>query len=156
MGDSPYLQLLSITNDTAKANQDFVQVRGSTGELDESATQTPVPPSEQTQSFSKGAKIGIAVGASVLLIMLVAAFILWCCIRNRRKHSANISAAYPDTSYQPLNAPAPDAAAEMHSEYNPQSVPRAPYNYQPYAPTQPYDLPPSLLAGYRTPYDKQY
>jgi len=160
----PYLQLLSVTNDTAKAHQDFVQVRGSktTGNAEEalskSSIHNPSLTSSKNKSMSKVKKIIIAVVIAGVLALVLFGVLVWCCCcRNRGKRSskATFTAAYPDTSYQHLNAPAPDAATDVHAtQDNPQYTPQAaPYNSQPYPP---YDPPAPLKGGYQTPYEKQY
>jgi hypothetical protein len=158
---NPYLQLLSVTNDTAKAHQDFVQVRlggnGTTNDesaLGKSSSHKPSLSSMKKKPLSKGAKIAVAAAIAGLLILALFVGLIWCCCcRNRGKRSSK-NTAYPNSSYQPLLVPAPDAATEMHTAYNPQYAPQgASYNPQPYTP---YDPPPPLQGGYQTPYDKRY
>jgi hypothetical protein len=150
----PYLQLLSVTNDTAKAHRDFVQVRlggnGTTkgeGSLGKSSSHK----SPLKKPLSKGVKIIVAAAIAVIVVLVLLAALIWCCCcRNRGKRSAK-------TNYKPLHAPAPDAAAEMHATYNPQyAPPTEPYNPQPYAPQHPYNPPSSFQGSYQTPYDKRY
>lgn len=151
----PYLQLLSVTNDTAAAHQDFVQVRLggndttiSEGQLGNSSYK-PSQSSMKKRPLSKVVKIIIAiVGGAILVLGLFAC--IWCCCCRKRGKRANISPAYASSSYQPLHVPAPDAAAEMRAAYNPQyAPPSAPYNPQPYAPQLPYHPPPQ--GGYQNP-----
>jgi hypothetical protein len=150
----PYLQLLSVTNDTAAAHRDFVQVRlgGNDTTISEGILghSSHKPSQSSMKHLSKGVKIIIAIVGAILVLGLFACLI-WCCCCRKRGKRANVGPAYASSSYQPLHVPAPDAAAEMHAAYNPQYA--APYNPQPYAPQLPYDPPPQ--GGYQNPYDKR-
>lgn len=160
----PYLQLLSITNDTAKAHQDFIQARAGGNAAAANAEQAlgkssskPTATSSKKKSLSKISKILIAVViAGVLMLVLFGVLIWCCCCRNRGKRSANATAAYPGSSYQPLHVPAPDAATDAHgAAYTPQyNAPHATsYGSQEYTP---YGSAPPLQGGYQTPYSKEY
>jgi hypothetical protein len=160
----PYLQLLSITNDTAKAHQDFIQARAGGNAAAANAEQAlgkssskPTATSSKKKSLSKISKILIAVViAGVLMLVLFGVLIWCCCCRNRGKRSANATAANPGSSYQPLHVPAPDAATDAHGaaytlQYN---APHATsYGSQEYTP---YGSAPPLQGGYQTPYSKEY
>jgi len=146
----PYLQLLSVTNDSAQAHRDFVQVRGGGNDTTTAEGSSTKNSFSKKKALGKGLKIIIAIAIGAVLVLVLLATLIWCCCcRNRSKRSAK-------TSYRPLHAPAPDAAAEMQAAYNPQyAPPGVPYNPQPYAPQHPYD--PSHPEGsYQTPYDQRY
>ena len=162
----PYLQLLSITNDTTKAHQDFIQVRAgghfaaavnAEQALGKSSSKPTVTSSKGKKPLSKISKILIAVViAGILMLVLFGGLIWCCCCRNRGKRSANTTAAYPGSSYQPLHVPAPDAATDAHgAAYAPQY--NAPYttSYGSHEYT-PYGSAPPLQGGYQTPYSKEY
>ncbi|KIM89410.1 hypothetical protein PILCRDRAFT_60964 [Piloderma croceum F 1598] len=154
----PYLQLLSITNDTAKAQQDFIQVRAGGNfaaaanaeeALGKSSSRPTVTSSKKKKPLSKVSKILIAVVIAGIIMLVLFGVLVWCCCcRNRGKRSANTTAAYPGSSYQPLHVPAPDAATDAHGAPHATS-----YGYQEYTP---YGSAPPLQSGYQTPYSKEY
>ncbi|KAA1469689.1 acid protease [Dentipellis sp. KUC8613] len=125
----PYVQLLSITNDTAEAHSDFVNVRldgvDKTGE--QRLSNTPAPSSDPTpdntkndddspiKSFWDKHKMVIIIVASSVGGVLLLAILACCCCgrRNKGARPAFVPAGFGGArSYQPLHEPAP--AGEMH------------------------------------------
>jgi hypothetical protein len=122
---NPYIQLLSITNDTAETHSDFVNVRLN-GSDTSGATHSAEAKSSYTSSRYAVKRIttyviaGCVVGG-LLLIGFVAA-IASCCRRNR---------------YRPLNYPAPVAPMDVYMVpsavrygYNPGARYNNPFEYQ--------------------------
>ncbi|ETW81523.1 aspartic peptidase, partial [Heterobasidion irregulare TC 32-1] len=117
----PYIQLLSLTNDTAEAHQDFVQVRldgdDRTGSqrLSASNSSSISSPSSSddddgSESFFDKHKTAVIIGAAVAggLVLLGALAGVALCLG--RKRQARMSAGKP-LVYRPLHEPAP--AGEM-------------------------------------------
>ncbi|OBZ68699.1 putative aspartic-type endopeptidase CTSD [Grifola frondosa] len=100
----PYIQLLSLTNNSAEAHSDFLKVRGD----------SPWTPNADT---SFGAEvhahlpivIGVCAGVAVLLLIAIAAC---CCCGKRRSRGGR--APFFQRSYQPLHDPAPEAYDLRH------------------------------------------
>ena len=94
---APFIQMLSITNDTTATHNDFVKVRGSSRSWD------------PKESFLDRIKdhlvivIIVAAGAGLLLLGGIA----FCCLRNRRIRRTPAGFMNFKSSYQPLNEPAP-------------------------------------------------
>ncbi|KAI0051051.1 acid protease [Auriscalpium vulgare] len=115
---NPYVQLLSITNDTAAAHTDFVNVRlngvDKTGDQRTTAGQTPDSNNndDDDKSWFSRHKTAViiagAVGGGLVLLGIAAAIISSMRKRNRASSSGFISAG---PSYRPLHEPAP--AGEM-------------------------------------------
>jgi hypothetical protein len=160
---NPYLQLLSVTNDTVKAHEEFVQVRHGNKTVANAeqalgiSSGKPVATSPaKNKPLSKVAKIVIGVIIAGLVMLAAFGVLIWrCCCRNRRKRSGNIN-PYPDSRYQSLHTPAPDAATDMHDTayIPPNNAPLAtsynPQQYTPYGSAQPFN------GGYPTSHSKVY
>jgi hypothetical protein len=123
---NPYIQLLSITNDSTKTHADFVNVR--LGGVDTTGT-TPLTSAKATPTDSSGSSnfftqhrnliiiVGCAVGGLLLLAVIAAIF-----SNLRRKNR-----------YQMLSTPAPAAATDMYMA--------APPGYYPGTYGNPFDHP---------------
>lgn len=78
---------------------------------------------EQSKSMSTGTVVGIVVGAAAAV--LLSAVVLFCCCRRRRGRgsAAEMGSSgfmgYGASSYRSMNAPAPQAAAETHPDFEP-------------------------------------
>lgn len=101
---APYIQLLSITNDSTTAHNDFVKVRGNSASWNPSG-------SGASAWVHKHLALVIAVAAAlgVLLLGSIGVF----CFRNRRIRRTPAGFMNYQSSYQPLNEPAPQAAYDM-------------------------------------------
>ncbi|KZT23418.1 acid protease [Neolentinus lepideus HHB14362 ss-1] len=129
---NPYIQLLSTTNDTAEAHNDFVRVR-----IDgESAS------SSKTSSASHRRTIALAAGiALVALGFLLGAYSLFT--RRRRARTSAPAGMWNRNSYAPLGTPAPPMALEVVSGPPPPPSYNAGHYYNPYdgPQSQPYGRP---------------
>jgi hypothetical protein len=100
---SPYVQLLSLTNDSAAAHQDFVKVRlGGT-------TENNSPMSSNIK------KIIVIAGAAGLGILALLIGLCFCCSRSRKTTTTGGVMGFGGRTYQPLHEPAPNAAYETHA-----------------------------------------
>ena len=124
----PYVQLLSITNDTAETHSDFQKVRGNAVALNGTAgagawVRSHLP-----------LVIGLAAGLGALLLAAIA----FCCLRNRKMRRTPMGFMNFQSSYQPLGRPAPQAAYDMQ-------------------PVGGYGAPPQQHPGnYNNPWDAHY
>lgn len=155
----PYVQLLSLTNDTAKAHQDFVNVRlggkDTTGNqhINSTGSGSSGSGSGWNSLSSKTKKIIIisaAAGVGALLLLIA----LCVCCRNRgsRRATAGSGAAmgFGNQAYRPLQDPAPNAAVETYA------LPNLNYNQPPtYGGQPPYD-PRFSQQQYQTAWDHHY
>lgn len=111
----PYIQLLSTTNDTANAHQDFVKLR--LGGKD-----TTTNKSNSTSSAKSNVKKIAIIGGAVALgaIALLVGFCLCCCRKRGARAPLNQGGVmgFGGQSYRPLNDPAPHAAVETHAMPN--------------------------------------
>lgn len=141
---NPYVQLLSLTNNTAEVHKDFVNVRlggkdttinlnnGTSSSSSSSSSSSPKSWWNNLSSTTK--KIIIAsAAAGVGLIVLLVAFCLCC---RRRGGQA----------YRPLNEPAPGAASDTYA------LPNVGYNQ----PQQGYGNYPYSQQQYQTAWDHRY
>jgi hypothetical protein len=144
---APFVQLLSTTNDTAAAHQDFVQMR-----LSGKDTNNGNPLSSETRpNIRKIALIAGAVGVGLLFLLIGLCI---CCSRNRSIRKTTTTGGvmgFGGPTYQPLHDPAPNAAYETHTlpnlGYNGGQAPPAYGGYpQPHPP----------MGGYQTAWDHRY
>jgi hypothetical protein len=118
-----------------------------------------------SKSIARDALIGILVGAAVLVLLMV----LGCEFLRRRRRTKGIFGGkeegaglmgYSATSYRPLDEPSPEAAADMHLDYQPLVLPSdrrgEPSNaYDSQGRYDPPPPPPPPLAGqYSTAWDQ--
>ncbi|EIN07494.1 acid protease [Punctularia strigosozonata HHB-11173 SS5] len=128
----PFVQLLSVTNDTAEMHKDFVKVRSSSSSSSSSSGKS------WFDQHRKAIIIAIIVVAAV-----VAVFFLSRSRRSRGLKTGTGAGLRPGgaTSYIPLSTPAPPAATDLHysappayQPYTPPSGPPPPAGASPYAP----------------------
>jgi hypothetical protein len=110
----PYVQLLSVSNDSAALHREFAKARSDGG---------GGPTHASWWLAHRGLVIGVAAG--VLALLAVAAFTR-AFLARRRTPKAQPGAG----SYIPLGRPAPPAATDLHYQ--------APPAYQPYSNNSPY------------------
>jgi hypothetical protein len=110
---APYIQLLSITNDTAAAHQDFVKVR--LGGNDSTTDKSKGGSSSTTKLNIK--RIAIIAGAAGLGVLALLFGLCFCCVRRRGVQKATTGGVmgFGGRTYQPLHEPAPNAAYETHA-----------------------------------------
>jgi hypothetical protein len=101
----PYVQLLSLTNDSAAAHQDFVKVR--LGK--DTTTDNNSPMSSNIK------KIIVIAGAAGLGILALLIGLCFCCSRSRKTTTTGGVMGFGGRTYQPLHEPAPNAAYETHA-----------------------------------------
>jgi hypothetical protein len=107
---NPYMQLLSTTNDSAAAHEDFVKVRlNSTSQAYHNST-SAIPPKVKSVVV-----IAAAIGVGFLALLTGVCF---CCLRKRRGPSKGLPGGFGGQAYRPLNEPAPYAAVETHAMPN--------------------------------------
>ncbi|KAI0344416.1 acid protease [Trametopsis cervina] len=123
----PYLQMLSTTNDTTAVHNDFVKVRGASKSVNNN------PSFLDRVKSHKTVVIAICVNAGLLII----GAIVFCCLRNRKIRRSPAGFMNLQSSYQPLNEPAPAA-----------------YNMGPVGP--PDGPPPPQHGTYNNPWDSHY
>jgi len=110
---NPFIQLLSTTNDSASAHEDFVKVRlNSTSQTYHNST-AAIPPKVK----------GIAVVAAAIGLGFLALLTGFCfCYLRKRKGSSRgppgVVMGFGGQAYRPLNDPAPYAAVETHAMPN--------------------------------------
>lgn len=128
---SPYVQLLSTTNDTAVMHQEFVSVR--LGGVDTTSGQkilqsTHAPASSGNQSTWDKIKKWVIIGASVAgALLLLGIGLCVFCMRRRGTRGQG-------QRYQQLGAPAPAAASDMHLRENAPHAAMAAYEVEEYQP----------------------
>jgi len=109
---NPYVQLLSTTNDSANAHQDFVKVRLSGGGNGSSQSDRKT----LTSTSPKGKTIVIAAAAIGLAFLALLTGVCLCCLRKRRGYlGPPAPGGFSGQSYRPLQDPAPHAAVETHA-----------------------------------------
>ncbi|KAI0067567.1 acid protease [Artomyces pyxidatus] len=118
----PFVQLLALTNDTALAHRDFVNVRlGGVDRTGDQHTQAaPASSSGDGQSFftrhRSAVLIGAAVGGGVLL--LIAGCVVLKVVRRRRRQRQGAGAAIGMGGvYRKLQEPAPAGEMEQVRDY---------------------------------------
>ena len=151
---NPYIQLLSTTNDSTNAHQDFVKVRlsgGSNGSTtsDNKTSSSPIS--------SKIRKILVIAGGIGLAILGLLAALCFCCFRKRSGRAAAPTMGYGGPTYRPLEEPAPNAAVETHAMPN-LNYNTGPYTQGPpaYGGEQPYDPRYDNQPQYQTAWDHRY
>lgn len=122
----PYVQLLSITNDSTAVHNDFLKVRGSSRSWD---------PSETLLDRIKKHLVVVIVVA-VAAGLLVIGGIAFCCLRNRKIRRTPAGFMNFQSSYQPLHDPAPPS-----------------YDMNPVGG---YGAPPPQHGNYNNPWDPRY
>ncbi|KAI0915843.1 hypothetical protein AcV7_007199 [Taiwanofungus camphoratus] len=127
----PYIQLLSVTNNSAQVHSDFVSLRGSKS-WNPSGGGSSV--SNWVHDHSK-LVIGLAVAAG--LLVLAALLGLISCCRRRRMRRTPAGFMNYQSSYQPLHDPTPPEAHDLHLMNGPGG-------------------PPAYQAGYANPWDSRY
>jgi hypothetical protein len=137
---SPYAQLLSLTNDSSAAHQDFVKVR--LGGKDSTVDKNNGP-----SSSSNTKKIAIIAGAAGLGLLALLVGLCFCCSRRRgtQKTMGGVMGIGGRT-YQPLHEPGPNAAYEAHA------LPNIGYNGGQYNQAPPY----GSQQQYQTAWDHRY
>jgi hypothetical protein len=100
----PYVQLLSLTNNSAAAHQDFVKVRLS-GQNTTTNNNSPI----------NIKKIAIIAGAAGLGILALLVGLCFCCSRGRKTTTTGGVMGFGGRTYQPLHEPPPNAAYETHA-----------------------------------------
>jgi hypothetical protein len=111
---APYIQLLSTTNDTTAAHQDFVKVR--LGGKDTTADKNKDTGTSSATS-SNIRRIAIIAGAAGLGLLALVVGLCVCFSRRRgaRKTTTGGVMGFGGQTYQPLHEPAPNAAYETHA-----------------------------------------
>jgi hypothetical protein len=135
---SPFVQLLSTSNDTATMHQEFVQVR--LNGVDTTNTQTlltpdtsgDLTPSSSSNGDTNMKKILIyaGIGAGGLAVLLLLGFCISSMCRRRSKGSGGILPSPWEGRagrYQQLGAPAPSGAPDMTASYTQQYRPTEQY-----------------------------
>lgn len=139
---TPYVQLLSTSNDTAKVHTDFVNVRlggkDSTVNLNDGTHNTSSSSSSSSpknwwsnlSSTTKKIIIGAAAGAVLLLVLLVG---FCCCCRGKKGRAGAGTMGFGGQSYKQLNEPAPDSYALPNVGYQqPPGYGQQPHSQQQY------------------------
>ena len=144
---NPYVQLLSLTNNTAEVHKDFVNVRlggkdstinlnNGGGSSSSSSSTSPTNWWNKLSSTTKKIIIASAAGGACLIVLLLACC---CCCRGRagRTGAGAGVMGFGGQTYRPLNEPAPGAATETYAlpnvGYNqPQGYGNYPYSQQQY------------------------
>ena len=126
----PYIQLLSLTNDSTAVHNDFVKVRGTPRSWD---------PSDSLLDRIKQHLVLVIVIAAVAGLLVLGG-IAFCCLRNRRLRRTPAGFMNFKSSYQPLQDPAPPSY-----DLNPVGG----YNAPPGAP-------PPQRGNYNNPWDSHY
>ena len=126
------MQLLATTNDTAEAHSDFIKVRGGSQSWNPDGNSLAARIRRHLPLV-----IGLAIGAAVLLLALIA----FCCLRNRKIRRTPAGFVNFQSSYQPIHEPAP-AAYDMHA--------------MPVGPGGGYGAPPQQHGNYNNPWDSHY
>jgi len=105
---NPYVQLLSVSNNTAQIHSDFVSIRGSKSWNPSSTTNSV----ESWVRSNLKLVIGLSVAAGLLLLGGLIIAIRAC----RRRRMARTPAGFMNykSSYQPLSDPAPQEAHDLH------------------------------------------
>ncbi|THG98835.1 hypothetical protein EW026_g3423 [Hermanssonia centrifuga] len=94
----PYIQLLSTTNNTSEAQAEFVKVRGNAKSWN--------PDGSGALAWIKS-HLPLVIGLAAGLGALVLAAIVFFCVRNRKIRRTPAGFMNMQSSYQPLNEPAP-------------------------------------------------
>ncbi|KAH9948909.1 acid protease [Amylocystis lapponica] len=133
---SPYIQLLSTSNDSATMHADFIKVRGNPASWTPSSTNTVVSETKSWVESHLKLVIGLSIGVGLILI----GGILACCAAGSRKRRARRTPAGFmgfKSAYQPLHDPAPPEAHDLHLVNNGQR-------------------PAGTQQAYNNPWDSQY
>ncbi|KAF7977727.1 hypothetical protein HWV62_2792 [Athelia sp. TMB] len=156
---NPYVQLLSLTNNTAEVHKDFVNVRlggkdttinlnNGNGSSSSSSSSSTSPKNwwDKLSSTTKKIIIASAAGGACLIVLLLA---FCCCCRSRgaRANAGTGVMGFGGQTYRPLNEPAPGAATETYA------LPNVGYN-QP--PPPGYGNYPYSQQQYQTAWDPRY
>lgn len=104
----PYIQLLSVSNNSAQIHSDFVSLRGAKSWNPGSAINT-------AEGWARS-HLRIVIGVSIALGVLVITGIIIACTRFRRRRLSRTPAGFMNmqSSYQPLSEPAPQEAHDLH------------------------------------------
>jgi len=137
---APYIQLLSTTNDSAAAHQDFVKVRlgGNDSTTDKNKGSSPI-----TSNMRRIIIIAAAAGLGLLALLIG---LCLCCSRRRsaQKTTTGGVMGFGGQTYRPLHEPAPNAAYETHA------LPNLGYSGGQYG-----EAPPNYGAPHQPPYNQQ-